>query len=170
MSEFSENCIVWQLFCRQVQQASLFNLLHAQYSATWIKGTLNFPPLSPLCAVRNEADPQGSKFDYGLSLLSLSMVTEGLIPGRQDAIKQISKSTLILCCNFMHHLYTEVLLDFNCWVIVRSISQQPGPHFKTLYLFVLEQGTIIRKPLYTLAWKQKSERIVNSCKSRRHAC
>lgn len=92
------------------------------------KGTLNFPPLSPLCAVRNEADPHGSRFDYDLSLLSLSMVTEGLIPGRQDAIKQISKRTLFFCCNFMHRLYTEVLLNFNCWVIVRSVSQQPRLH------------------------------------------
>jgi len=66
-----------------VLQASLFNLLHAQYSAAWIKGTLNFPPLFPLCAMRNEADPGGSRFDYSLSLLPLSIVTEGLIPGRQ---------------------------------------------------------------------------------------
>lgn len=78
-----KNGIVWKQISRQVQQASLFNLRHAQYSAAWIKGTLNFPPLSLLCAVRNEADPRGSRFDYCLSLLSLSMVTVGLIPGRK---------------------------------------------------------------------------------------
>lgn len=82
-SEGIKNEVVRTHISRELQRASLFNLLHVRYSDAWIKGTLNFLPRSSLCAVGNEAGPRGSRFDYCLSLLPLAMATEGLIPGRR---------------------------------------------------------------------------------------
>lgn len=88
------------------------------------KGHLIFLPFPRYVQRGTRQTPRGSTFDYGLSLLLLSMVTGGLIPGCKDVTKQISKRTLIFCCNCMLHSYTKVLLDFNCSGIECLISSQ----------------------------------------------